>query len=115
MSEGNGTNGKPRAETQNTITVVSPLTGATMDVVPGNPGNKGGGRTPGSVIEYCRDLLMEPKTQDQAKAILEDKDHPHFASMWRNVAKYGTMNAPGESQDVNVISFTLNIGTREDR
>lgn len=112
MSEGNG---KAPAKTPDTVTLVSPINGAQMPMVPGNPGNKGGGRTPGSVIQYCRNLLMRKTTRVQAREILEDKDHRHFAAMWQNVAKYATQTPPGDQPDVNVISFTLNIGTREDR
>ena len=58
----------------------------------GTPGNSGGkkgrsGRRPEWLREFCDDLLASPKCKAQVKAILADKDHPAFATMWKAVAE----------------------------
>lgn len=49
----------------------------------GKPGNKGGGRHPDWLKDFCDDLLASDATKAQVEAILADKDHPAFAAMWR--------------------------------
>src|SRR5688572_15462436 len=44
------------------------------------------GRPPTWLRESCDELLYSPKCQAQVKAILEDRNHPAFATMWKAVA-----------------------------
>lgn len=51
----------------------------------GNPGNKGGGRPPNWLRDWCDDLLANETSKKQVEEILQDKSHPAFAQMWRSV------------------------------
>ena len=72
-------------------TAVSPLNGSRIPLGAhvGNTGGKKGrsGRRPEWLREFCDDLLASPKCKAQVKAILADKDHPAFATMWKAVAE----------------------------
>lgn len=46
----------------------------------------GGGRPPNWLRDRCDELLASPATLAQVAAILADKDHPAFATIWRAVA-----------------------------
>lgn len=60
-------------------------------------GNKGGtGRPPNWLKDWCDDLLADPKCQAQVEAVLQDKDHTAFASMWRAVSERAK-GKPGQS------------------
>ncbi len=53
----------------------------------GVPGNKGGtGRPPNWLKEFCDDLLADKKAKAQVRAIMKDKDHPAYATMWKALA-----------------------------
>lgn len=49
----------------------------------GNPGNKGGGRKPDWLKQWCDDVLADDKSCAQVVAILRDKDHAAFPTMWK--------------------------------
>lgn len=68
----------------------------------GVPGNKGGtGRPPNWLKDWCDDLLANPEAKKQVEAILKDRDHSAYASMWKAVADRAH-GKPRESVDVNV-------------
>jgi len=55
--------------------------------VGGTPGNKGGsGRPPNWLRDKCDELLCAPECVAQVTAILENKDHPAFPTMWKALA-----------------------------
>ena len=83
--------------------------GGTLRV--GNPGNKGGGRLPGWLETFCDDLLADPTAQEQVKAILRDKDHAAFASMWRTVAEraHGKPKQPVEHSGNQARPFVIRV------
>ena len=57
-------------------------------LVGGVKGHRGaGGRPPNWLKDFCDDLLADSKCKTQVKAILQDKDHPAFATMWSRVAE----------------------------
>ena len=41
------------------------------------------GRKPDWIKDFCDDLLADPKCKAQVRAILRNKDHPAFATMWK--------------------------------
>jgi hypothetical protein len=53
----------------------------------GNPGNKGGGRPPNWLKDWCDELLAKPDSKKQVEEILANKDHAAFATMWAKVAE----------------------------
>ena len=58
----------------------------------GTPGNSGGkkgrsGRRPDWLRQFCDNLLASAKCKAQVRAILGDKDHPAFATMWKAVSE----------------------------
>lgn len=87
MSDGNGNGDKTAVKTA----PPSPLTGHRLPVGahPGNTGGKKGrsGRRPDWLREFCDSLLASPKCKAQVKAVLSDKDHPAFATMWKAVGE----------------------------
>lgn len=52
----------------------------------GNPGNKGGGRHPNWLKDWCDDLLAKRESKAQVEAVLGNAQHPAYASMWKAVA-----------------------------
>lgn len=52
----------------------------------GNPGNKGGGRPPNWLKDWCDELLADKDSKQQVQDILKNKDHPAFTQMWKAVA-----------------------------
>ena len=70
----------------------------------GNP-KRNGGRPPNWLREFCDDLLASPKCKAQVKAILEDKTHPAFATMWKAVSDraHGKPEQPLEHSGIIVI------------
>jgi len=72
-------------------TAVSPLSGGRIPLGahPANTGGKKGrsGRRPNWLREFCDDLLASPKCKAEVKAILHDKQHPAFATMWKAVSE----------------------------
>lgn len=52
----------------------------------GNPGNKGGGRTPNWLKDWCDELLAKKESKAQVQAVLADSTHTAYASMWKAVA-----------------------------
>lgn len=56
----------------------------------GTPGNKGGtGRPPNEHVEWCRSVVDDPRSREQVAAVLRDRDHPAFATMWKVLAERG--------------------------
>jgi hypothetical protein len=86
-------------------TAVSPLSGGRIPLGahPGNTGGKKGrsGRRPDWLKTFCDNLLASPKCKAQVKAILADKDHPAFATMWK-AAGDRAHGKPDQKVDVNV-------------
>lgn len=54
--------------------------------VGGKPGNKGGGRTPNWLKDWCDELLAKKESKAQVQAVLADSTHTAYASMWKAVA-----------------------------
>jgi hypothetical protein len=52
----------------------------------GNP-KRNGGRPPNWLRQFCDDILASPKCMAEVKAILHDKSHPAFATMWKAVSE----------------------------
>lgn len=52
----------------------------------GTPGNKGGGRRPDWLKDWCDDLLAKQESKAQVEAVLGNAKHPAYASMWKAVA-----------------------------
>jgi hypothetical protein len=50
----------------------------------GNP-KRNGGRPPNWLRQFCDDLLASPKCKTAVRKILEDENHPAFATMWKAV------------------------------
>lgn len=44
------------------------------------------GRPPNWLKEFCDDLLADRAAKSQVRAILKDKNHPAFATMWKAMA-----------------------------
>lgn len=57
----------------------------------GLPGNRGGGRTKDSHLEFCRALLASPLCEQAVEAVVTNEDHPAFAAMYKTLreAAYG--------------------------
>lgn len=45
------------------------------------------GRPRNEFIEWCQKVVSDPKCKAQVEAILKDKKHPAFATMWRAVGE----------------------------
>jgi len=45
------------------------------------------GRRPNWLRDFCDNLLASTKCKAQVRAILADKDHPAFATMWKAVGE----------------------------
>lgn len=55
----------------------------------GVPGNKGGtGRPPNWFREFCRDVLADPKVQENVKAQLRARKNPGFGGVLKTIAGY---------------------------
>lgn len=52
--------------------------------IPGHPGT--GGRPANWLKEFCDDLLADPKCKAEVRAVLKDRKHPAFSSMWAKVS-----------------------------
>lgn len=55
----------------------------------GNPGNKGGGRTPDEFKAMMAELASMQQTITAVKKILKNPDHPHFMSAWKWATERG--------------------------
>lgn len=44
------------------------------------------GRPPNWLKEFCDDLLADKKAKAQVSAIIKDKNHPAYATMWKALA-----------------------------
>jgi hypothetical protein len=51
--------------------------------VPGHRG--GGGRPPNWFIDFAVEQLDDPTTREQVTSVLHDKDHQHFARIYRTL------------------------------
>ena len=71
-------------------TAKSPRSGAEIPLGahPGNTGGKKGrsGRRPDWLKQFCDDLLADEAAKAQVTAILRDKDHAAFPTMWKALA-----------------------------
>ncbi len=45
------------------------------------------GRPRNEFVEWCQQVVSDPKCKSQVEAILRDKKHPAFATMWRAVGE----------------------------
>lgn len=52
----------------------------------GNPGNTGGGRTPKAFKKWSRKIINSPDALKAVVTVLENDQHQHFASMWKEIA-----------------------------
>jgi len=55
----------------------------------GNPGNKGGGRTPDEFRKWCREVLHGPPTVEAVQIVAEQPSHPAFLGALKWLASYG--------------------------
>lgn len=56
----------------------------------GKKGHKGGsGRPPEWFKAFCCQMITSPKARAAAKAVLENPNHTHYASMWKAVSERG--------------------------
>jgi hypothetical protein len=84
-------------------------------------GKKGrSGRKPDWLKQFCDDLLADKTAQGQIRAILHNKDHPAFSTMWKAVADraHGKPTAAVElsgSQGSPIPVQIWRIGNREIR
>ncbi len=74
--------------------------GGTLRRGGGNP-KRNGGRPPNWIREFCDNLLASPKCKRQVQEILEDKNHPAFATMWKAVGDRAH-GKPEQKVDVTV-------------
>lgn len=81
----------------------------------GTPGNKGGtGRPPNEHVDWCRELLSDPACEAEVRAVLLDRRHPAFATMWKSVAERGygkaaqpVTGAGGEGPVAHAVAVTF--------
>lgn len=104
-------NGKPVLETRIIRGVERPLIPQPHGgaIIPGagsgcKPGH--GGRPKSEFKKLCQELASGEKTQENVRAILEDRDHPQFmaALRWASENGYGRPEQP--------ISGNLNLNVR---
>jgi hypothetical protein len=88
----------------------------------GNPGNRGGGRTPDEAKELCRKLWSSPAAMKSVREILKNPKHPHFASVWKTLGERGygkadqTVTGPGGGPVQHaIVSILLPDNGRNDR
>jgi hypothetical protein len=90
----------------------------------GNPGNKGGGRTPEVARELCRSLWGSASAMKSVREILKNPKHPHFASVWKTLGERGygkadqnqTVTGPnGGAIQHAIVSILLPDNGRADR
>lgn len=56
----------------------------------GTPGNKGGtGRPPTEHLEWCRRVVSDPDAEREVEAVLKDRNHAAFATMWKVMMERG--------------------------
>lgn len=78
---------KPDPETAPQTPLRKPKHGHGALLAGGKPGNKGGGRKPDWLKQWCDDVLADDKSCAQVIAIMRDKNHNAFATMWKAVAE----------------------------
>lgn len=98
MTRANGTNGNGRHATnghapKRTPDRIGPKGGMLMT---GNPGNKGGGRTPDEFKAMCRELASADAVKKRVATILKNPKHKHFvaALKWASEHGYGKPTQP---------------------
>lgn len=52
------------------------------------------GRPRNEHVAWCQSLVSDPRSEEAVKAVLGDKNHPAFATMWKAVADRAYGKAP---------------------
>jgi hypothetical protein len=79
-----------------------------------NTTTPGPGRPPNEHIEWCRRLVSDPASEAAVEAVLRDKSHPAFATMWRAVSEraYGKPAQPLTGPDGGAIPVEVTVTRR---
>ncbi len=83
----------PMTARQNPMKKPTRGVGRNPTLTPGNPGNRGGrkgrsGRKPAVYRDLCRDLIASVAAVRSVQRILQNDEHPHFATMYRHLADH---------------------------
>lgn len=54
----------------------------------GNPGNKGGGRTPEAFKRWCRKMLASDKVTEAVKSVVRNSNHQQWAQAYKTLTSY---------------------------
>lgn len=73
-------NGKSRDKSRD------PFNGAPL--IPGNPGNRGGGRPSNEFRDKLRRIIESPKVQKAFLAVITNPKHPQFATLYTKALAY---------------------------
>ena len=77
--------------------------------VAGNSGGKKGrsGRKPDWFKQELQELLLTPESLDAVRRVLEDSDHPQFASLWSKVATQAYGYPPRQAESPEPIEYRV--------
>lgn len=75
-------NGNGSGKTSVKSSVMPGRFGGTLRRGGGNP-KRNGGRPPNWLRDFCDEALADPKCKAAVRAILRNRSHPAFATMWK--------------------------------